>query len=330
MLYCRLAGEVTHTPFDAMTALQDRTNATVDFRCKLCRATEADDQWRLKTKHGERFDLARCRNCGLIQTVYPWWETKPVRKDNPTDRYHEDWDSSRELAAMERKAQVFASLAAENLSLAGARVLDIGCGKGHLLAALRAQGAQVTGLEVTAADVQFALEKLNLTEIHMLTLDEFEASDKFDLIISLDVLEHVHDLRGFLQDCRALLAPGGVMLHATPGSDSLPQATGRLLARTGLAPQMARVLCNLSLPTEDTGHAHVQMLSKNQIPWIAELLDLDLRAYYVSSFTYSDKHYASYMPLPEWLGVRLFPLIRRLVRNKLILVGKLEPIPPEP
>jgi 2-polyprenyl-6-hydroxyphenyl methylase/3-demethylubiquinone-9 3-methyltransferase len=103
----------------------------------------------------------------------------------------------------------------------GLRLLDIGCGGGLLCEPMRRLGFEVTGVDASERNIGTA--KAHATEqdldISYLcstieTLVE-ERAEPFDLILNMEVIEHVADPAVFLRDCSRMLAPGGLMIVAT-------------------------------------------------------------------------------------------------------------------
>ena len=99
------------------------------------------------------------------------------------------------------------------------RVLDIGCGNGALLAELSKRGswalhgaeASQSGVELTrnrGFAVQFADASVDLVSLF--------GQQSFDLIISVEVIEHVYDPRGFLRQARSLIRTPGRLVLTTP------------------------------------------------------------------------------------------------------------------
>jgi 2-polyprenyl-3-methyl-5-hydroxy-6-metoxy-1,4-benzoquinol methylase len=98
----------------------------------------------------------------------------------------------------------------------GLRLLDIGCARGHLSAALASQGWQVTGIEYDAADAAIAQEN-GIDVIVGTAEDAMEAmNEKFDVIVFADVLEHFVHPEDVLSQARTLLAPGGRVVISIP------------------------------------------------------------------------------------------------------------------
>lgn len=103
--------------------------------------------------------------------------------------------------------------------LAGKRALDVGCGAGLLCEPLARLGAAVTGVDAAAENIAAA-------EAHVagagLTIDYRHgeigelALGQFELVTSLEVIEHVADKAAFIAALKARLAPGGLMVLSTP------------------------------------------------------------------------------------------------------------------
>ncbi len=109
------------------------------------------------------------------------------------------------------------------LRLAGAeppgRALDLGAGQGALSQALKLRGFEVTAADINpgqfrAAGVTFA--RLDLNE----PLPFPDAG--FDLVVAVEVLEHLESPRAFLREIHRVLRPGGLAVLSTPNITSLP------------------------------------------------------------------------------------------------------------
>ena len=104
--------------------------------------------------------------------------------------------------------------------LAGLRVLDIGCGGGLLCEPLTRLGAEVTGIDaaepnVAAAARHAAEAGLDIDYRHTSAETLAAGGTHFDLVLNMEVVEHVADVKAFLQASAALVAPGGAMVLAT-------------------------------------------------------------------------------------------------------------------
>ena len=98
----------------------------------------------------------------------------------------------------------------------GKDVLEIGCATGDLLIQIKHAGAHVRGLEISdfAADVA---RKRGL-DVSTGTIEGFVKRDKvnFDIVLALEVIEHVLSPRKFIETVACVIKPGGVLLLSTP------------------------------------------------------------------------------------------------------------------
>lgn len=106
------------------------------------------------------------------------------------------------------------------LALAGLRVLDVGCGGGLLAEELARLGCVVTGVDPSAASIATARRHAaasSLTIEYWVGQGEsLPVPDKsFDLVVCVDVLEHVADIDAVLAEIARVIRPGGVFLYDT-------------------------------------------------------------------------------------------------------------------
>jgi 2-polyprenyl-6-hydroxyphenyl methylase/3-demethylubiquinone-9 3-methyltransferase len=102
----------------------------------------------------------------------------------------------------------------------GLRVLDIGCGAGILCEPLCRLGATVVGADPAEANIAAArlhAERGGLTIDYRATTAErlAEAGETFDVVLAMEVVEHVADLAAFVRCCAGMVSPGGLMVTAT-------------------------------------------------------------------------------------------------------------------
>jgi 2-polyprenyl-6-hydroxyphenyl methylase/3-demethylubiquinone-9 3-methyltransferase len=104
--------------------------------------------------------------------------------------------------------------------LEGLDVLDIGCGGGLVSVPLVRLGARVTAIDASAEAIGAArthAEQLGLAIDYRCTSAEAlaESGARFDLVTALEIIEHVADVRAFLEAASSLVKPGGLMVLST-------------------------------------------------------------------------------------------------------------------
>ncbi|MEE8189024.1 MAG: bifunctional 2-polyprenyl-6-hydroxyphenol methylase/3-demethylubiquinol 3-O-methyltransferase UbiG [Kiloniellales bacterium] len=120
----------------------------------------------------------------------------------------------------DRAAARFGRDATAERPLEGLSVLDIGCGGGLLGEPLARLGAQVTGIDASEVNVGVAALHakdggLTIDYRHTSAEELAEAGASYDLVLNMEVVEHVADVAAFLEAAAALVAPGGAMALST-------------------------------------------------------------------------------------------------------------------
>ena len=99
------------------------------------------------------------------------------------------------------------------------KILDIGCGGGLLTEPMKKLGANITGIDASERNIEIAKlhAKKNDLEINYLctTPENFKENDKFDVILNMEIVEHVENVEFFLTSCSKLLKKNGIMFVAT-------------------------------------------------------------------------------------------------------------------
>jgi 2-polyprenyl-6-hydroxyphenyl methylase/3-demethylubiquinone-9 3-methyltransferase len=99
-------------------------------------------------------------------------------------------------------------------------LLDIGCGGGLLSEPMAKLGANVTGLDVVEKNIKTASthaknQGLKINYIHSTVEKISEKDEKFDVILNMEVIEHVSDVNLFINSCNKILSPNGIMIFAS-------------------------------------------------------------------------------------------------------------------
>jgi 2-polyprenyl-6-hydroxyphenyl methylase / 3-demethylubiquinone-9 3-methyltransferase len=105
-------------------------------------------------------------------------------------------------------------------SLSGLRILDIGCGGGILSEPLARLGAEMVGADPSEKNVAAAQEHADRSGVavdYRCTTAEAlaDAGERFDIVLAMEVVEHVTDVGLFVARCAEMVKPGGLMMLAT-------------------------------------------------------------------------------------------------------------------
>lgn len=143
-----------------------------------------------------------------------WWNPsgkfKPLHKFNPVRiRYIRD-----------KAAAHFGRDANSHKPLEGLRVLDIGCGGGLLSEPMARMGATVIGADASERNIGIASTHAAQTGVNVdyraVTAEQLASEgEKFDIILNMEVVEHVADVDFFITTCASMVKPGGMMFVAT-------------------------------------------------------------------------------------------------------------------
>ena len=105
------------------------------------------------------------------------------------------------------------------IPLKNLRILDVGCGGGLLSEPMCKLGANVTGIDASQKNINVAKlhSKRNDLRINYFcsSPEKFKVKEKFDVILNMEIVEHVEDVNLFLNSCSKLLKKNGIMFIAT-------------------------------------------------------------------------------------------------------------------
>lgn len=142
-----------------------------------------------------------------------WWDEQgPFWPLHRLNRLRTDWLVAHIATALGRDPQA-------QHPLAGLRILDVGCGGGILSESMARQGADVLGIDVTTRNIAIAEQHAlgqNLSVRYMaMPLEALPIEQGFDIVLNMEVIEHVTDPQTFLALCLRQVNPGGFLALAT-------------------------------------------------------------------------------------------------------------------
>ena len=148
------------------------------------------------------------------QMAETWWD-----QDGPFWPLHK-LNALRTTYIVDQLCRHFGRDARDSKPLQGLRILDVGCGGGILSESMASRGADVIGIDVVEKNI--AISSLHAAEqglpidYRLSTASSLaETGAQFDVVLNMEVVEHVANVDAFMRDCARLTANNGVMFVAT-------------------------------------------------------------------------------------------------------------------
>ena len=142
-----------------------------------------------------------------------WWDAngkfKPLHMFNPV-RIEYILDTCKKYFQLPKNI---------NLPLQNLEILDIGCGGGLISEPMTRLGGNVTGIDASEKNIKVASlhaqkSQLKINYLHK-SPEQLDFNKKYDIILNLEVVEHVEDVNLYLKSCNKLLKNNGLMFTAT-------------------------------------------------------------------------------------------------------------------
>ena len=141
-----------------------------------------------------------------------WWDPNgkfsPLHKFNPI----------RQEYLINKIASHFSLDLDQNFSFSKLSLLDVGCGGGLLCEPFARLGTKVTGIDASKNNIEVAkihAQKTNLQIQYLNKMPEEMINKKFDIILCMEVIEHVDNLELFIESCFKLLSKNGIIFFST-------------------------------------------------------------------------------------------------------------------
>ncbi|HEY5216149.1 MAG TPA: bifunctional 2-polyprenyl-6-hydroxyphenol methylase/3-demethylubiquinol 3-O-methyltransferase UbiG [Pseudolabrys sp.] len=165
-----------------------------------------------KKAHATSIDAAEVERFSRLAA--DWWNPRgpmaPLHKINPVRLGY----------IRDKAAEQFGRDPKKLDCLKGLRMVDIGCGAGLLSEPLARLGAQMVGVDPAAANIAVAgahaRESGVAVDYRATTAEDLAAAkERFDVVLAMEVVEHVVDVEAFVATCASMVKPGGLMIAAT-------------------------------------------------------------------------------------------------------------------
>jgi len=141
-----------------------------------------------------------------------WWDPNgkfsPLHKFNPI----------RQEYLISKIASHFSLDLDQNFSFSSLSLLDVGCGGGLLCEPFARLGTKVTGIDASKNNIEVAkihAQKTNLQIQYLNKMPEEMVNKKFDIILCMEIIEHVDNLELFIESCFKLLSKNGIIFFST-------------------------------------------------------------------------------------------------------------------
>ena len=106
-----------------------------------------------------------------------------------------------------------------NKPFEGLKILDIGCGGGLISEPMARLGAHVTGIDASKKNIKVASTHAKKNDLRIEYIntspEELKQKGEFDVVLNLEIVEHVENLNLYLESCHKLVKKGGIMFTAT-------------------------------------------------------------------------------------------------------------------
>ncbi|QTN20125.1 bifunctional 2-polyprenyl-6-hydroxyphenol methylase/3-demethylubiquinol 3-O-methyltransferase UbiG [Brevundimonas sp. AJA228-03] len=159
-----------------------------------------------------------------------WWDARgpfaPLHRFNP----------ARLAFIRDRVAERFHRDPARREAFAGLSLIDIGCGGGLIAEPMRRLGFTVTAIDASSENIGTARTHADEQGLDIAyraaTVEQIEAegAGPFDVVLVLEIIEHVADPESFLRACSRRVAPGGIMIVASLNRTLKSLALGKIAA----------------------------------------------------------------------------------------------------
>ena len=173
----------------------------------------------------------------------------------------------------------------------GMHILDFGCGQGSFSQRLVDKGMLVDACDINTDQIKATVHKKITLDLN-LEINSEAFSGKYDMLIALEILEHLHNPWKYIKDCMNLIRDGGIIVLSTPNISNFVSRLRFLMKGTLIAYEKT-----------DLAHGHITPLSFVQLENMFDQYNLEILR----------KGYAGPIPLIHLYGISVFSAFRNTI-----------------
>lgn len=296
--------------------------------CKLCARRQGRVIYRLK----RGMQVYECGGCGFHYIDYLDEIRREARTTEVIKVSKKDYEYiNGQLQSNVQRFRQHAAFVKNYVNIRHAKCLDVGAGGGLFLNILRAEGAEVRGIEPDAVSREFARQNYQM-ELSPRAIEASEWSEdcqnSFDAVTLWDVIEHVNFPSETLHAAFAVLRPGGYLFLDTPARDAFYYKMGEWSHRL----TRGRYPTFLNMMYSNTPFAHKQIFASDRLQVLMEEIGFELisiKKMHELSFPYA--FYLKKVVKSELLAKLVAPAAAAFfmlfrIRNKMIVVARKPPV----
>lgn len=136
------------------------------------------------------------------------------------------------------------------------RILDVGCGNGHLSAFMASLGHSVTAIDTAPVAIATARVEYKNLDVRFLVAGIADISEIFDVVTAFEVCEHVSDAKKFVGLLRARLASSALLIISVPNGWSIEENARRFIQHTALGQKIKHWLRRTTALPKCSGQSH--------------------------------------------------------------------------
>ncbi len=239
----------------------------VERRCPICSSAGTPEFVR-----PDKLVIRRCFTCGA-------WYISPAPSENQLGMFYSkystqhhrfsnlsDYDLAQEILASRPEESIVMQEIISMKNIDGAKCLDVGFGRGRYLHWIKMLGGLPVGVDLDPHSVRCVKEFLGISDVREGTIFDVGDSEKYDVVLLMDFVEHPLDVLRHLKKAASLLSRSGLMVVFTPNASFVSIEDNPVVLRVDLE--------------------HMQYFTFQTCGFVAK--DLNLRLVHLESYGYPD------------------------------------------